>query len=290
MTTERALRAFDGGVAIVTGGASGIGLAISTELALRGASVVLADVQIELAREAAGRLEDRGSRVMAVELDVTDPAAVKGVVEETLARHQRLDYLFNNAGIMVTGEALRHEIEDVRRVMDVNFFGVTNGILAAYPVMVEQGFGHIVNMASLAGVVPIAGIGYAASKHAVVGASIALRCEAEAHGVQVSVVCPGRIRTAMLLDGGKFGKDVGPTSSEFRERRRKKISEAGYMDAEECAKRTLRGVVRNQAIIAFPNRARRAWRLYRAFPNLAMRFIQLDIARKLKEKGEGDTP
>ena len=157
-------------VAIVTGAASGIGRALGEELARRGALVMMVDVQAELLEEAVGSITQAGHKAEAITLDVTDLQAVKGLVDHTVVQHDRLDYIFNNAGIVVGGEVRDFSIDDWRDVLDVNLFGVVNGVAAAYPLMVKQGYGHIINTASIAGLIPFpAEISYVASKYAVVG-------------------------------------------------------------------------------------------------------------------------
>ena len=185
--------------AIVTGGASGIGRGLAAELARSGVDVVLADRQAELAEEAASEIRAEGGSAVAVGLDVRDPDRFHEVVRTTVDRAGRLDYLFNNAGIGVGGEVREYDRSDWDDVIDVNLRGVAHGILAAYPVMISQGFGHIVNTASMAGLNPAPlQISYTATKYAVVGLSRALRLEAKRYGVRVSVVCPGPIRTPIL--------------------------------------------------------------------------------------------
>ena len=167
---------FKDSVAIVTGAASGIGRALGQELARRGALVIMADIQRDLLEEAVGSITQAGHKAEAVTLDVTDFQAVKALVENTAARQGRLDYIFNNAGIAVGGEVRDVSIDDWRDVLDVNLFGVVNGVAAAYPLMVDQGYGHIINTASIEGLIPFPGtVSYVASKYAVVGLSNALR-------------------------------------------------------------------------------------------------------------------
>ena len=149
----------------MTGGASGIGRALAEELATRGVHVVLADRQAELAEQVASGIRARGGAATATELDVRDPHRFRKVVQSTKAETGRLDYLFNNAGIGVAAETRDLETADWDDVIDVNLRGVCHGILAAYPVMIEQGFGHIVNTASMAGLAPWPGMGsYIATK------------------------------------------------------------------------------------------------------------------------------
>jgi NAD(P)-dependent dehydrogenase (short-subunit alcohol dehydrogenase family) len=192
MNSDCSLRTFEGAVAIVTGGASGIGRALVEALARRGARVVLADVQAGLAEEVAARIRAGGGRATAENLDVTDFAATSRLIQDSFQTDGRLDYVFNIAGIGIVGEARYFEQEDWYRMLDVNLRGVVHGVQAAYPIMVRQGFGHIVNMASGAGLWPSPFVvGYCATKHAVVGLSTALRIEAATVGVRVSVLCPG---------------------------------------------------------------------------------------------------
>ncbi|HKA53533.1 MAG TPA: SDR family oxidoreductase, partial [Candidatus Binatia bacterium] len=138
------LRTYEGAVAIITGGASGLGRALGEELARRKAEVVLADLQVEVAEGAAAGIRTAGGKARAMRLDVTDFDAVQAVVEQVAGSAGRLDYMFNNAGIVIGGEAQYYEIQDWNRVIDVNLRGVVHGVQAVYPVMRRQGFGHIV--------------------------------------------------------------------------------------------------------------------------------------------------
>jgi NADP-dependent 3-hydroxy acid dehydrogenase YdfG len=167
-------------VAFITGGASGIGAAIGKALARRGVDVVLADRQLELAQQVAEGIRQSDGRASAVELDVRDPARFASVVGETVARSGRIDYLFNNAGIGVAGDIAGYTLPDWYDVFDVNLRGVVHGIGAVYPVMRAQGSGHIINTASMAGLLPTSeAASYGATKHAVVGLSKTLRIEAD---------------------------------------------------------------------------------------------------------------
>ena len=189
MTLNKKIRIFDRATAVVTGGASGIGRGLAEELAERGCEVVLADRQIEPAKEVASTICASGGKAKAAKIDVTDFMAVEQLVQETVERTGRLDYIFNNAGIAIGGNVKHYGIADWNQVIDVNLRGVTNGVQAAYAIMLKQGFGHIINTASLAGIMPTPGsVGYATTKYAVVGLSVSLRAEAAQMGVRVSVL------------------------------------------------------------------------------------------------------
>jgi len=259
------LRTFRGAVAIITGGASGIGRALAEALADRGAEVVVADLQRELADETAAMIRSRGAAATAAHLDVSDFAATACLVEETAKQCGRLDYMFNNAGIGILGEVRDHAIEDWNRIIDVNLLGVVHGVTAAYRVMLAQGFGHIVNTASVQGLVPTPLMAsYGATKHAVVALSMSLRIEAAATGIRVSVVCPGVIRTP-LLTGGRYGKVLLAASVE---RQRAYFERVRPMDPVRFAPRVLAQVARNKAIIVVPYRYKAMWWIDRLSPAL----------------------
>ena len=231
---------FTGKLAVVTGGASGIGKALGEELGRRGARVILADINETLLGETVSSFTHQGYRTWGTVLDVTDFEAVKRLVDETVSEHGRLDYIFNNAGIAILGEVLDISIDDWRRIIDVNLYGVVHGVAAAYPVMVGQGYGHIVNTASLAGIVPLPGTGpYTASKFGVVGLSEVLRVEGEKYGVKVSVVCPGVIKTPIYNNIKVAGLDRGEIDE---------LTPYGT-SPEYCARIILRGVEKNRGLI-----------------------------------------
>jgi NAD(P)-dependent dehydrogenase (short-subunit alcohol dehydrogenase family) len=264
MKHKDSLRTYDGAVAIVTGGASGIGCALGEALARRGAHVVLADLQTDLAETVADRIRSSGGHATAAPLDVTDFAAVQRGVQETYQKEGRLDYVFNNAGIGIIGEARLYALEDWNRVLDVNLRGVIHGVQAAYPILLQQGFGHIVNTASMAGLIPSPiVVGYCMTKHAVVGLSTALRIEAAAAGVRVSVLCPGVIRTPALAGGGKFGKCLDPMLPEAM---RAMFERQRPMPPRQFAEQALRAVAKNRAIIVVPAWWKLVWWLNRLSP------------------------
>lgn len=264
-----------GKVALITGGASGIGAALATTLADNGAEVWIADRQAAMGEEVAARLRERGARVHVVELDVRDFPAFERVVADAVEQSGRLDYLFNNAGIGIGGEIDTFTVDDWNNIIDVNLRGVINGIQAAYPVMIAQGSGHIVNTASMAGLITMtAQAGYSATKHAVIALSKTLRLEAERHGVSVSVLCPGVVRTP-ILTGGTFGYNTTVSPEDML-----KLGEKLRPTSPEVfAERSLRAVLRGEAIIVIPRRWKVLWYLERLSPALSMRLAKEALKR-----------
>jgi NAD(P)-dependent dehydrogenase (short-subunit alcohol dehydrogenase family) len=188
-------------VAIVTGAASGIGLALAEQLAEARMRVVMADLDGDAVTGAASALSERGLDVDAHRLDVRDPDAVERVARQAVERFGALHVAVNNAGIVNRGYSWELSLEDWHRVMDVNLWGVIHGVRSFVPRIVETGEeGHVVNVASMAAVLPQDRLGpYTVAKHGILGLSDVLRAELSALGVPigVSVVLPGRIRTGM---------------------------------------------------------------------------------------------
>jgi NAD(P)-dependent dehydrogenase (short-subunit alcohol dehydrogenase family) len=267
---------FEGKTAIITGGASGIGRALAKDLTGRGAIVVLADRNASLLDQTLCDINSSEKQVVASVIDVRNLEEVRKLVYDTVSQHGRLDYMFNNAGIGVAGEAHDFSYDDWKDVIDINLYGVVNGVFSAYPVMVEQGFGHIVNTASIAGLLPATGeISYTVSKYAVVGLSNSLRVEGADLGINVSVVCPGLIDTPILTTSKMINYD--------REKLIKMFPKG--IPPEKCARVILRGVERNRAIIMVTANARVLWLLQRVSPGFVRWIWKMAIrkGRQLKD-------
>jgi NAD(P)-dependent dehydrogenase (short-subunit alcohol dehydrogenase family) len=256
--------------ALITGGASGIGLALGRQLARRGTEVTLADIEVDAVRHAAAQLRgDRSSGdVHSFVLDVRDENAFHAAVQAASSTTGTLDALFNNAGTSMGGPTEELTSAHWDRIIDVNLRGVVNGILAAYPQMVERGCGHIVNTASGVGLVaPPFVVAYATTKHAVVGLSTGLRAEAARHGVSVSVLCPGSVETPILDrlpdDDLPFRPTQGATGRDYAG-----VLGVTPMPADEFARRALRSLARGRPIIVEPRSTRLFWQLHRLSPRL----------------------
>lgn len=187
---------------IITGGGSGIGREASLKFAGEGATVVVADIDVSAAEAVRDEVQSAGGEALARELDVTDPGAFDAVVEE-ITSELGLDVLVNNAGISHSRSPMENIGDDERdRVFDVNINGVWNGCRAALPRMKEQGFGVIINTASLAGVIGAPGISaYSLTKGGVVLFTKSIAAEAGPDGVRVNAVCPAVTETPLAKRG-----------------------------------------------------------------------------------------
>ena len=244
-------------VAVVTGAASGIGRAVSKELGRMGAVVVCADINLDGVKETVSSIKEIGAKASAKKVDVTKHDQVKKLVADAVKENGRIDYIFNNAGISMIGEMRDTDISRWRQIIDVNFMGVLYGTIEAYPVMIKQGSGHIVNTASLAGLIPApTGIAYVATKFAVVGLSTSLRSEARGLGVKVSVVCPGFVDTPII-------KEFIPINVRKEDHLKKNPR---MMDVNKAAKKILKRVKRNRSIILIGSDAHILYFFQRFFP------------------------
>lgn len=274
---------WNGATVMVTGAASGIGLALSIAMVKRGADLWMTDVNGPGVQQAAEAL---GPKARWAKLDVRDALAVREVIERIARDRKRLDYLFNNAGIGVGGEAHELTVPHYDRIVDVNIRGVVNGVTAAYPIMVRQRSGHIVNTASIAGLAPAPLlVPYAMTKHAVVGLSTSLRLEARSFGVRVSALCPSAIDTPILdADNPSDLPRVG-----WRPDVRRYLTRmcGPPCSPTKLAEGALRGVERDQALIVVPGIARAIALLQRFAPGLVALASGVTLRQTLKERPEG---
>jgi NAD(P)-dependent dehydrogenase (short-subunit alcohol dehydrogenase family) len=262
------MQRFDDAVAIVTGGGMGLGEALCEELGRRGATVVVADIDGDAARQVAVRVEQGGAPARAVRVDVASEAEVANLIEGTVAEYGSVDFMINNAGIAIGGDSRDLSMQQWRRVLDVDLLGVVYGTVHAYRVMARQGHGHIVNVSSLSGLIPQPGnVAYCTSKHGIVGLSLSLRAEGADLGVKVSAACPGDMKTK-IYDNMVVVNMPREQAAALSRRTHYLMPQ---MSARAAAGAILRGVGRNRPLIVFPTAVQLIWHLYRRFPGLLYR-------------------
>jgi short-subunit dehydrogenase len=250
-------------VAVVTGAAQGLGLAISTALHESGYRVLLTDLDPAAVATAAGPIGGWSAA-----LDVRDEASCQAVAAQAGAEGP-IALWVNNAGVLATGPSWTHDAAIRRRILEVNALGTMNGTLAALAVMRGIGTGHIINVASLAGLVAVPGeTVYAASKHAVLAFSIGTLVELRAAGVRdihISCICPDGMWTPMLHDRLD---DPGAAAS-FTGR---------MLTPERVARQVVRLARRPRPVLAVPRWRGVEVRLFDAFPRLSLRLAKLVLA------------
>lgn len=233
-------------IVLVTGGGSGIGQALCLELAFAGASVICTDVDGNKAQETA--VLATNGKVIAKKLDVTQVRDFESVTNRIVETYGRLDVIFNNAGIALSGEMRDMSPAQWKQILDVNLLGVVYGSQVAYKQMLRQGSGQIVNIASLAGLINdmVLLAPYSVSKRAVVSYSRSLRTEAKQLGIKVNVVCPGYIRTQIAVNSA-----TANTNDDWNANACETIAVKG-IGPEKAARYMLEKIAANKGIIIFP--------------------------------------
>src|SRR5881409_2674323 len=244
-----AMDAFQGRVAVITGGGGGIGAAMARAFAARGARIVLADVDRAAMEAVAAALGERGTEVLAVPTDVTALESVRALADAAERRFGAVHIVCNNAGVATLGEIAASTHADWQYTMNVNFWGVVHGVETFVPGLLARAAGHIVNTASMAGLVGMRWLGvYSASKFAVVGLSEALHRELAEHGIGVSVLCP------MIVETKINENSIRNRPAALRNPGEAAVPEGAAMmgsviGPEEVARRVVRGIERKDLYI-----------------------------------------
>ena len=242
---------------ILTGGASGLGRELATLMARGGAKVFVLDVD-----EAglSGLLEiDASPGILRPKVvDVGNFTAYQMVIDEILKEVKAIDFLFNNAGVTLMGEAQKIPFESSKWLLDTNLMGVVHGTHLIYPLMIAQGRGTIINTASIAGATGYAtAAAYTASKAAILEFTRSLRAEAKCYGVRVVAACPGYVDSALFDQKRIIGADRGELIRKFP---------VTMMSPATAARKLLRGLLKQQRIIVFPLNAKVLWGIYNWCP------------------------
>ena len=254
------MKIFSNAVIIITGAASGIGKELSLQLAATGARLILCDIQETKLYAVEAQIKQTGGTAEAYMLDVTDASAFEQAIQYVADKYGVVDYLFNNAGIANTGEMQDLQVKHWKKVIDVNLMGVIYGTSFAYRQMVKQKKGHIVNIASLAGLcaMPL-GLPYTTSKHGVVGLSKGLREEGKAYNIKVTVVCPGFIESSIYGSAEQANADTSDSRA---------MIPFKLVPVDKAVSIILKGVANNKAMIVFPFYGKLIRFLQNTFPAL----------------------
>lgn len=260
---------------LITGAASGIGLGLSKEMLARGAEVWLCDINADLENIT----KELNGKAHSLIFDVTRIEDFQQAVNKIVSTSGKIDLLFNNAGIGYGCDSVELTHKHYDRYIDINIRGVTNGISIVYPMMAKQGYGSIVNTASVGGLLPSAIMSpYAMTKHAVVGLSESLRLEAGYKGVNVITLCPGAVNTPIFDSTGPADLPEVNASNLRRFTREADTS----CTPEEFAKNALNDIEQNKTLIIYPKLLRIAVWIYRHFPKLYLKITQPNLKQEMQ--------
>jgi NAD(P)-dependent dehydrogenase (short-subunit alcohol dehydrogenase family) len=247
-----------GRIAVVTGAASGIGRATATALAREGADLVLADVNDDRLEEVRKEITALGRKGVAVHTDVSKLQDIRNLFDRSIGELGRVDILMNNAGVHLTGPAERISIADWEWIVGINLWGVVYGVNVFLPHMLERGSGHIVNTASMSGLVGAeSSVPYVATKFAVVGMSECLAAYLRPKGIGVTVLCPGFVTTNILEhervvpfeDGFDDARKASLEAMKQGDWSRLNVLPGGVVSPEEVAEKVVHAIKENVFLV-----------------------------------------
>lgn len=269
------------GVAVITGAGSGIGRALSLDLAERGSHLALADRNAEPLHETAQRARQRGIKVSEHVLDVADSEAVAALPETVVSEHGRATMLFNNAGVALAGTFEQTDLKDFEWLFDINFWGPVRLTKAFLPILRKQPAAHIVNISSLYGLIaPPGQTAYAAAKFAVRGFSESLRHELAGSNISLSVVHPGGVATS-IAKSARIPDAVAATIDPARRARMEKMLS---LPPEDAAAIILRGVETRAPRILVGSDAKRIDILQRIRPGTYWKIVEKRLEREAAKR------
>lgn len=265
---------FNGSVVLITGGASGIGKELARQLGGYGAKVIIADNNKVVGAATVAELAASGIDCIFKSVELVDMSAAKKLFSSVGKEYGQIDYVINSAGIFMGGEIRDTPIDNWHHVLSNNIFANFNATHFAYQTMLTQGNGHIINIASAAGLSPIPAMGiYGSSKYTIVGLTLALRNEARELGIKASVVCPTIVDTP-LYDTAIYNKLDQHKLLKARKNLQQPDKTAGMI---------IKGIVKNRATIHTALSTKAMWTVYRLAPWL-YNIGAVRVIRKYRQK------
>ena len=256
---------------LITGAGSGLGRALAFCFAENGWRVACADIRLDRAQDTVRLMREFGVGAMALKVDVGDDASVEAMRDEVLAAWDGVDVVINNAGVASAGSVVQTSLDDWRWTLNIDLMGVVRGCHAFVPVLLEQGSGHVVNVASFAGIANAPRMGaYSAAKAGVISVSETLRAELAGSAVNVSVVCPAFFPTN-LMDTARAPEADKATAKKFMAK--------STQSADEVAAVVFREIQRGTFLILPTKGERGRWRIKRFAPELFFRKLVSMAAR-----------
>ncbi len=259
---------------IITGASTGIGRALAHELAAQGAVVYVTAITLNEAQTVAAEIKEQGGTSFAAKCDVTIDGDIKRVIKKTVKEQGQLDLMINNAGIIFIGEFFDMNEAQIRKLTDVNYNGVQIGMLHAYRQMKQQGFGQILNIASMGGLLPTPSmVSYAGTKFGVVGLTLSLATEAEVFGVDLRAACLGNVKSNLMTQA-ETSKQKSPDILQILPKQQ---------PTHITARNIVKGLLKKDRLIFTPFYAKVAWYLMRLSPKQLFKGSQnmMDKYRKL---------
>ncbi len=271
-----------GKAALVTGAASGIGRETALALARRGADLAICDINQKALTEVAKEIEATGRKVIQRRVDVAKAEDMAAFAEAVHAEVAAVDVLVNNAGVGLGGGFLHTGLEDWNWVVGINLWGVVYGCHYFLPPMVERGSGHVVNIASAAGLVATEALcAYSTTKFAVVGLSESLRDELANYGIGVTAVCPGIINTPIT----QSSRMVGPMATDDNRAEIVSAYQRRNYGPERVAANILKAIEKNRAVAPVSPEAWWMYYMKRFFPGSMGRLVHTLSARERRRRG-----
>tara|TARA_B100000161_G_scaffold91608_1_gene64366 strand:- start:173 stop:997 length:825 start_codon:yes stop_codon:yes gene_type:complete len=256
------LKNFTNKSVLITGAATGIGRALAHELANRGAVVYVTALNEKEAQIVVDEITSSNGKAIAAELDVGNFKNIEKMIDLVVSEQGQLDIMINNAGVAYVGESYDMQVETIEKLAHINFTAVNVGAVLAYTQMKKQGFGHILNTASMGGFLPTPGMAiYAATKHGVVGLTTSLASEGKDFNIVVKASCPGFIKSELM----NKSSDVSNNMSDYLDLLPEPI------DASIAAKTIIDGLGKKPVLIFTPSYAKVSYFLNRFIPGFLAR-------------------